>query len=188
VIDRDADLDGEQRCLKPAVEACNRSLIGGSRESIPRRNLLLPKGRQTIATGLSIQIIEADALAPDLPLLPIFERGDAPSNIYEGRVVIIVPTIRGRLPGELLAGVGEPLFGVPVDLHPSDQRGMVERLRPKRGRDRTLTDEGTKFGRDNAPVVKHPGFWVVSEMTNGLQFVPPFWATKGVPNGRAKII
>ena len=58
----------------------------------------------------------------------------------------IVPIIRGRLPGELLAGVSEPLFGVPVDLYPSEQRRMVERPRPQRSRDRGLADDGAKLG------------------------------------------
>jgi hypothetical protein len=107
-----------------------------------RSKVFLPKFGQTIAIATPVQAIQADALTPDLPLLPILKRSDAPSNIYEGRGAANEPIIWGRLPGELLAGVSEPLFGVPVDLHPSDQRGMVERFRPQRRRDRTFADNG----------------------------------------------
>lgn len=131
MIDGNADLGVEQRCAERLVEACDRSAVVWIAQSRSRSNLPLPKGRQTIAMPLhhAHYMAQVGALTPNLALLPILERRNAPSNIYEGRGVIIRPVIPVRLPGELLAGVSEPLFGVPVDLHPSDHRGMVERLR-----------------------------------------------------------
>jgi len=107
---------------------------------------------------------------PDLALLPILERRNAPSSIYESRGATIGPIIRGRLPGELLAGVGKPLFGVPVDLHPSYQRGMIERLLPQRSRIRSLADDEAKLGGHDVAVVQDTALGVVAEMRDGPHF------------------
>jgi hypothetical protein len=71
------------------------------------------KIHQSVCIGVARKAIESNALPANFLLFPCVEHGDAPSNVDERR------SATNWLPGELLASVREPSFGVPVDLRPA---------------------------------------------------------------------